>query len=1267
MSTRACVAIAAAALLVGCSALQIDVDVYKGPLVNEDSMQRDQMLAMAMSAKVLMLSMRNKILDDHACGWDEGGSELRRKTLEFEKLVSLETETSPPALSEACRKRLAEAEPSSYGSAAQPQRSSAVRRQLIRNARQLNSILSFYDDRDDTGLKPLLDQVRQRQEALDDKRRAYLVLATPRSPPSPEAEKAYGDMRLAAGGLYVPMVRLLQTAAGARLASSQERLKIIEKLARDVVDITDPLELFKAAACFSADPASPATDLIQRADQLDPGVFVRSRSGDRTRWYADARRALLGALKDKPRESAEALLLANQARRQPSPPDSCSALARQPRPEGIVRRLFPDERIMGDEADDNTRQIGDIVNTVLATLGESGFDRGRIENGIDSLADIYAATRDSSAGPGRKNGRTAAEQLSQQQFARLDHLLVDMAQRMQFLATNLWLIDERGGKNPADNEIERFKALLESIATNIIVHADDLRRQSVHNEQQSTGGAIDRSAANRVFAVDPGAAFTRIEKRIGEFKLKAVADEAAAGGSVSLASLQKEKSRLETALEEEGKAVKSRRDEALDATALLVTVVPGQAPSPLLLATSADAPKLWSADRESVRKALAASTGNASVEALRLELDAWLVQELAGLSSPALKDDPRAARLRSARQMVERLAPLSKAELKRSAAYAELRRIVLAKYQSASKVSLNESGLRNLQRELDSIKVQLDAEQRRITRLTASGAGVPSAGYDAILKIVNDARSEVLGMTASSMANPDGNLIMGFLRLSIERAMDKLPAEQRADHLNALTVLKRVGNPAEPQAAQQTHEKAIEVLDSVIGQLRFLHIDAIRSKGRNSEEAKDIEAALTAARRQREDHIYVRPASSYLRSVYAATYTQPSSRTEWRNMLVEQFRNITKPDAATDRIKEDLDKAYWQNINTVRLAASGSSNFVVAKDDVGNWYVKAMGSDPAAMIKAAKQLALYNLGSQMDSNLLRVDELRNTIDARRANGEAPDEGLQSELNALTGGQSGAAVTARSQTLKLFKQNYDELSLAQLKDMQARLTAREFVLAIAKRWSTTLEKASDPKALDAAFDNAEVKQRLQDAELAASQGVAAGSATGSAMVSVLQALSRARSTLKAVVQTTVALTNTEVTNAAAAVTAVASAQATLDARNAEVDAAAEQIKLKETERTSAIDKGDATAKERADVALDEARKTYAGRVEAARLASKEVTEKRRLLAEANVALNAAKSRQEEAARDVDAVLKTAIDEAVARRLRVVDETETAVKVIGRTGS
>ena len=69
---------AAVAMLSGCAALQIDVDVYKGPLVSEDGVQQQQLVAMAMSAKTLLYTMRNLMLDDACQGWSARITDGRR-------------------------------------------------------------------------------------------------------------------------------------------------------------------------------------------------------------------------------------------------------------------------------------------------------------------------------------------------------------------------------------------------------------------------------------------------------------------------------------------------------------------------------------------------------------------------------------------------------------------------------------------------------------------------------------------------------------------------------------------------------------------------------------------------------------------------------------------------------------------------------------------------------------------------------------------------------------------------------------------------------------------------------------------------------------------------------------------------------------------------------------------------------------------------------------------------------------------------------------
>ena len=61
---------------------------------------------------------------------------------------------------------------------------------------------------------------------------------------------------------------------------------------------------------------------------------------------------------------------------------------------------------------------------------------------------------------------------------------------------------------------------------------------------------------------------------------------------------------------------------------------------------------------------------------------------------------------------------------------------------------------------------------------------------------------------------------------------------------------------------------------------------------------------------------------------------------------------------------------FWQNINKVRVAGAGISNYVIAKDDVGNWYVKRYAADPKPIIKSAQNLAMFGLSAKMKVDLL---------------------------------------------------------------------------------------------------------------------------------------------------------------------------------------------------------------------------------------------------------------------------------------------------------
>jgi hypothetical protein len=57
-------------------------------------------------------------------------------------------------------------------------------------------------------------------------------------------------------------------------------------------------------------------------------------------------------------------------------------------------------------------------------------------------------------------------------------------------------------------------------------------------------------------------------------------------------------------------------------------------------------------------------------------------------------------------------------------------------------------------------------------------------------------------------------------------------------------------------------------------------------------------------------------------------------------------------------------------VNQVRVSGAGRTNYAIAKDDVGNWYVKSYSSNPEDIIKSAKNLAMFSAGNAMGANFL---------------------------------------------------------------------------------------------------------------------------------------------------------------------------------------------------------------------------------------------------------------------------------------------------------
>lgn len=219
---------------------------------------------------------------------------------------------------------------------------------------------------------------------------------------------------------------------------------------------------------------------------------------------------------------------------------------------------------------------------------------------------------------------------------------------------------------------------------------------------------------------------------------------------------------------------------------------------------------------------------------------------------------------------------------------------------------------------------------------------------------------------------------------------------------NAVEAVKDIPSMGTMVVDNKEAKDTKDVFDQMIALLKHQHIQVVKEAGVDSTIAKNYDDALQLAYSYRSNMVSIRPPSAYLRNSYPSTSLQSDPGLVWENMLAEHaWRNTpfvdwlleSKKFSAIGRAVAEIDKQYWQNINSVRVAGAGRTNYVVAKDDVGNWYVKRYSSNPEDIIKSAQKLALFNLNPMMKTDL--VSRLNAKIDQEKV--QQP----QSEANRST--------------------------------------------------------------------------------------------------------------------------------------------------------------------------------------------------------------------------------------------------------------------------
>ena len=175
-----------------------------------------------------------------------------------------------------------------------------------------------------------------------------------------------------------------------------------------------------------------------------------------------------------------------------------------------------------------------------------------------------------------------------------------------------------------------------------------------------------------------------------------------------------------------------------------------------------------------------------------------------------------------------------------------------------------------------------------------------------------------------------------------------------------------------------------EVLDRLISVLNYEYIETIKRYGMPGR-AVHVKEALRAAYRLRTRLVFIRPASSYLRSSYPAASLQNDPGLGWRNelgrhalksvpLLGECLTNNCRQGGVDLALLSQIDRQFWQNINSIRVGGAGRTNYVLVQDDIGNWYVKGYSADPQDIIRSANSLGQFALGGQLGTDLVNLPE-----------------------------------------------------------------------------------------------------------------------------------------------------------------------------------------------------------------------------------------------------------------------------------------------------
>lgn len=262
------------------------------------------------------------------------------------------------------------------------------------------------------------------------------------------------------------------------------------------------------------------------------------------------------------------------------------------------------------------------------------------------------------------------------------------------------------------------------------------------------------------------------------------------------------------------------------------------------------------------------------------------------------------------------------------------------------------------------------ADEETLRKKEKALAAAEQAARTGAAQVIAAVAPEVLVEAAKRQPPPSRAATIGLLVAAIEK---KKTSDN--DGFGRALFLVRAQPIDVPHAAlSDDPTSGANVMDDLLASLRHAHVQETSLHGIQTGLARNLAEAIDLAETYRTSMIHIRPPSAYLRSSYPVTSLQDNRGTNWRNELHELLDRSTGGPAyssernAAARIQSEIDKQFWQNINRIRVSGFGNTNYVVAKDDIGNWYVKSYSGDPAPVIRGAQAMALAGLSGKLGTD-----------------------------------------------------------------------------------------------------------------------------------------------------------------------------------------------------------------------------------------------------------------------------------------------------------